>query len=410
MRNAEGSLLVATRSAALALPAEALVAKVETSPALRGPMTAKVLERRDEIEAVTADWQRLAERCGNFFVTPQWTDAWLSTFPSERPFVIAVRDEEGRLRGVLPMTLAAGRLRTLRFAGAALGDDFHPAATPADGSEVAEAAATAIRERRSQWSLVAFDNVNADDPWRDRVGQGLNTFVRRAEGHLEVALNGTTWEEYLAGRSRNFRQALRRNERLADDQAVRYRRTTSPEALDQDLTTFFALHDQRWARRGTSTLAAPRARDFVRRFAHTALAAGWLRLWFLELDGRAVAAWLGWRLGDRYSYYQSGRDPTVARPSVGYLLMARTIREACDEHAAVYDMLAGTESYKRRFATSEHETVTVLLSRRLHPANVLAAAEVGLRRASLTLPPRIRGRVHQGARRLLDKLPATRPE
>src|SRR5215211_1242547 len=372
-------------------------------------MRANVVEHPDAIAALRPDWRRLAERRGNFFISPQWAEAWLTTFGSERPFIVAVRDGDERLRGVLPLVMAAGRPRTLRFAGAALGDDFHPAAAVADEAAVAAATAALLDERRSQWSLLALENITAEEGWPRRLARGLTTFTRPAEGHFEIALDGMSWEEYLASRSGNFRQDLRRKERRLGEHAVRYRRTDSEDTLENDLATFFALHDLRWSDPGASTLAGSGARDFVRTLARAALAEGWLRLWFLELDGRPAAAWLGWLVADRYAYYQFGRDPSFARHSLGLLLLARTVRDACEEGAAVYDLLAGTESYKRRFATSEHATTTIVVSRRLHPATALAAADVGLRRASRALPPGVRDRAQRAARRLLRKLPTSPP-
>ena len=65
----------------------------------------------------------------------------------------------------------------------------------------------------------------------------------------------------------------------------------------------------------------------------------------------AVAGWYGWRVGDRFSYYQAGFDPAWSRYSVGFLLLAETVREAIAEGAAEYDLLLGDEAFKARFAT-----------------------------------------------------------
>ena len=56
-----------------------------------------------------------------------------------------------------------------------------------------------------------------------------------------------------------------------------------------------------------------------------ALERGWLRLWVLEADGKAVAAWYGFRFAQIDWYYQSGRDPDWERQSVGFVLLAHTI-------------------------------------------------------------------------------------
>jgi hypothetical protein len=102
-----------------------------------------------------------------------------------------------------------------------------------------------------------------------------------------------------ASRSPNLRQQVRRRERrLARAHDLHYRLADDPTPLQRDLDTLFALHTARWGPR--STFGAREA--FHREFATHALAQGWLRLWFLELDGRPRAAWYGFRFGGAESY------------------------------------------------------------------------------------------------------------
>jgi CelD/BcsL family acetyltransferase involved in cellulose biosynthesis len=111
-----------------------------------------------------------------------------------------------------------------------------------------------------------------------------------------------------------------------------------------------------------------------------------LRLYRLEVDGTAVAAWYGWRVGERFSYYQAGFDPSWSRYSVGFLLLAETIREAIHEGAAEYDLLLGDEAFKARFATDERLGRRVLLAPSISGGR-LAAAAMGLARSAMRAMP-----------------------
>ena len=108
--------------------------------------------------------------------------------------------------------------------------------------------------------------------------------------------------------------------------------------------------------------------------------------------GAPVAAWYGWRLGERYSYYLAGFEPRWSDASVGLLLLAHTVREAIEEGAVEYDLLLGEEAYKQRFATASRPIETVILTRAFHPMRLVARAEATLWRAHRRLPPRIRER------------------
>ena len=65
------------------------------------------------------------------------------------------------------------------------------------------------------------------------------------------------------------------------------------------------------------------------------------------------------------SYYQAGRDPSLDRLSVGFVLMAHTIRSAIAEGATEYRFGRGDESFKHRFSTADPELETVVLTRGL---------------------------------------------
>src|SRR5207249_3746970 len=101
------------------------------------------------------------------------------------------------------------------------------------------------------------------------------------------------------------------------------------------------------------------AEPFHREFAAIAFERGWLRLWTLELDGRAVASWLGYRFQRVESYYQAGRDPALQRARIGFVLLAHTIREALRDGMTEYRLLRGNEQFKYRFATSDPGVETI---------------------------------------------------
>ena len=372
--------------------------------------TAEVITDSERLGEIDADWRSLAERRGNAFLTPEWYFAWLRNYGTGAdPAVIAVRAPAGELRGIMPLARDRGALsRSLRFGGANLADHLHPVAARLEDEDVAAAAGARLGAEISGWSAIVLDNVDVGAGWwramMAAAPASLAAISYRQTSLPQIQLP-TTWEAYLAGRSRNFRSQLGRKLRaLERDHQVRFRRTRAASELGGDLETFFRLHDARWDARGGSSSASERVRAFHADFTVAALERGWLRLWLMEVDGDPVAAWYGWRLGERYSYYLAGFEPRWADASVGLLLLAHTVHEAIDEGASEYDLLLGEEAYKQRFATAERPVETVILARSFHPMRLLAGAEAALWRAHQRLPPRMRERsrsVAGGLRRLL---------
>jgi CelD/BcsL family acetyltransferase involved in cellulose biosynthesis len=358
-----------------------------------------VVESASELEALRAEWRTLAEGESNAFLTPEWFDASLDAYgEGVVPFVAGMRDDAERLLALAPLVrTGAEERRVIRFAGANLGDCFTALAREPRYRRALVRALGAELSRRRDWRALALENVPADSPWREelaKAGLSATRLPHRDEVLPFASIEGLGWDEYLARKSRNFRSQLGRKARaLERDHDVSYRLVSREDELEAALETFARLHHARWDERGGSQALTERSRRFHEVFTRSALARGWLRLWLLEVDSDAVAAWYGWRVGTRYAYYLAGFDPSWGRHSVGLLLQAHTLKAAMEEGASSYDLLLGGEEYKGRFADGEAEVRSWVVTRRFSPARLAALGEVLGRRTADSLSPELRARV-----------------
>jgi CelD/BcsL family acetyltransferase involved in cellulose biosynthesis len=337
--------------------------------------------RVGDLDSLRDDWEALAERSGSVFATWEWNATWWRHFAAGRELrTVASYDDSGRLAAILPLYLSSRRpLRVLRFLGHGPGDELQPVCAPEDRG----LAAAALREELSRGGadVLLAERMPAAEGWAGLVGGR----VLRRESSPVLPIGGRSWDEYLAERSRNFREQARRRERkLAREHELRYRMTDDPARLEDDLTTLFRLHEARWGKRGSGALAGQRER-FHRDFAAQALERGWLRLVFLEVEGKAAAAWYGLRYAGADWFYQAGRDPAWDGYSAGFVLMVHTIRTAFENGMREYRLLRGEEEYKGRFAGDDPGLDTVVLSR--GPAG---RAAIGVARAGLHAPGPLR--------------------
>jgi CelD/BcsL family acetyltransferase involved in cellulose biosynthesis len=355
-----------------------------------------------ETDPVESEWRELAERRGNAFLTPEWFRAWLRAYGDDvEPFVPLIRAGDGSLRGLLPLALSrSGRPRICQLAGANLGDRFHPVCAEGDEAEVGAEVGKTLAGQELPWSVISLVHVQTERPWVDALATGTGAGLRirgRIAGplpYLDLSAH-ESWDAYLRSRSSNLRQQVRRFTRRADQAgSLHIRRTERADELPADMATFFRLHDARFRTHGGSTLSSERAQQFHLDFAGAALLRDWLRLWFLELDGNPVAAWYGWSIGGRYSYYNSGFDPEHSPLRPGLVLLAAVIESAFEEGATEFDMLLGNESYKYRFAEGERTVSDFSIARVApHPASLLTGAEFAARRTFRRIPPSVRQRL-----------------
>jgi CelD/BcsL family acetyltransferase involved in cellulose biosynthesis len=350
----------------------------------------ELIDSEDALGQVVGSWRRLAAARGNAFVTPEWYLAAIKTLHrGSAPAVAVVREADGRIRGLLPMVSARARMapRLVSFPATRYGDLFHPVCAEGDDERVASAAAPALARHLGTRCQLDIGRVDAGATWWRELASAwparMTAVPRPAEPLPYIDLNGSSWEEYLSDRSRQFRNQVGRKMRgLRRGRQVRLRRPASEEEVLGDVGTLFRLHDARWARRQVaSAIADPAVREFHRQFMVEAHERGWLRLYLLEVDAVPVAGWYGWRVGDRFSYYQAGFDPAWGRYSVGFLLLAETVREAIAEGAAEYDLLLGDEAFKGRFATGRRLGRSVLVAPRLSRPRLTATARAWVDRA-----------------------------
>jgi CelD/BcsL family acetyltransferase involved in cellulose biosynthesis len=316
------------------------------------------LQAHDSLDALEQDWRELAQRTENIFATWEWSSVWWQHFGSdERLFIVTCRDHDDRLFAILPLSLSTKLgFRMVRFLGYGVSDELGPICAPEDKEAARRVLPEALKQLPWRYDLFLGERLPRGDGWSTALGGAI---LHREESPVLLA-NGMGWNEYLASKSSNLRQQVRRKERqLAREHGLEFRLASDPARLDDDLDNLFRLHVARWTDT-TSPFIVKSA--FHRHFAKRALERGWLRLWFLEIDGTPRAAWYGFRFGDVESFYQSGRDPQWAGSSIGFVLLAHTIRAALDDGVREYRFLRGGESLKYRFANRDEGLDTVGIS------------------------------------------------
>jgi CelD/BcsL family acetyltransferase involved in cellulose biosynthesis len=346
------------------------------------------VEYATSLDAVPrAEWTRLAVGAGNIFATPEWLCAWWRWYGGGREALIGLVRSDAEIVAIVPLYIWwNGGLPILRFIGHGVSDRLGPISPPLTDRSAAEAIQRAFDAIPLRRFILLAELVAGQEQFGGLVG--ARTLYTDASPLLHV--RDASWDDFLKGRGSNFRQQLRRFPRkLAELGTVSYRLASDPLTLDQDLDTLFDLHRRRWD--GATTpflLAAGLHRDI----AACALRRGWLRLWFLEIDRKPVAAYYGFRVGGVEMAYQGGRDPTLTKYPLGFVLLSHAVREAMTAGITEYHLLRGGEGYKARFANTDLGLETSAVARGVDARLVLAAASA-LRGHSLGIRRRFIDRI-----------------
>jgi CelD/BcsL family acetyltransferase involved in cellulose biosynthesis len=343
-------------------------------------------------------WNRLASDVP--FQSWDWLEAWWHTYGdaadrSDRVSELAtvvVRDDAGRLIGLAPWYLenSPWHGRVLRFLGthAVCSDYLGVLAEPGFEADVAAALAVWLTEQSdAQWDLVELESVDPENQVvchlaAQMKSRGSLINLRPGPSCWQVALPAD-WESYLKSLSPSHRKQVRRRQRRLFETGRAILRSVDREDVRlAALEILVDLHQRRQVSLGNQGRFASDAflafhQEVTRRF----LQRGRLRLHWLELDGRPVAAEYG-LAGTRTVYsYQGGFDPAASDEAPGHLATLATIKLAIEQGFTAFDFLRGDEPYKAHWRAIARPSVRL----RIVAAHASARIRHGVWVAATTL-------------------------
>jgi CelD/BcsL family acetyltransferase involved in cellulose biosynthesis len=303
--------------------------------------------------------------------------------------------EGGRLVGLAPLSVSRAALpwmSRLDFLGTgSAGPDYLDVMLRRDlGIDAVHALAESLR---SEKRAVRLDHVSAGLSQSARLAtelaaDGWTPIVSPAGICPFARLAGHSWQSYLGTLEPSHRRRVRRDlNTLGKKFDLRLEPVTCEAERREALAALIRFHTARWGRGSTAFHGADLCAfhgDVTRR----ALASGWLRMHVLRLNGAAAAATYCFSYDRRFYLYQHGFNEQFQKYSVGFVVLALTIRAAIEEGAVEFDMLYGDEPYKWRWATDvRHLNRIDLYPPRLAGRLHLRTVEVG--RTARTVARRI---------------------
>ncbi len=339
-----------------------------------------------EFESLRAEWNDLLTRSdnGSIFATWEWVDAcWKYSAPGKQPLVLAARDAEGRLVGLLPLarTSRFRVLHTLEVIGCTqlgypMGD--YGGLMTERGAEIAVWSAMLRYLRKSRWSILDLRNCMAGSPAREEQltrlysqsfsGPSWGVRVQSADICRAIRLP-STFEEYLAGLSSNTRQNVRRKLRkLAEDgHTIEQVKPEDEATRNAAMEAFFEFHQDRWETDPSGGgFPDGSVRAMHRYLARSLAASGKLDLRLVRSsEGEIAGVIYNFRHNGVGYYYHLGvnQDARWTPYSLGTCLLADSIAAAIADGCHTFDLLRGDHDYKRHFGGYTTNNLRVIVYR-----------------------------------------------
>ena len=347
------------------------VSPVESAdaPILDAELETAVIDTDEGFHGLRAEWTELlqASTSDNFFLTWEWLYTWWKHLRGGRKLHIVTVRHERRLVALAPLALRPTQMKrlvpfpALEFLGCDnVGSDYLSIIVR-KGFEESALRTLGARLKQSDDAL-EFSHVARHNALMESVAHELRAqHWSRQQATIErcpyIALEGQTWDGYVATLGRTHRTNFKRKvKKLNQLYKLRIDEATTDAERRAALEILVNLHLKR--RRevgGSDALHTDALRRFHDEATAIALQRGWLRLQVMWLDDVPAAAMYGIEYNRQFYFYQSGFDSAYATYSVGLVMTGLSIKAAIERGVTVFDFLHGEEPYKYLWASAEHE-------------------------------------------------------
>lgn len=328
-------------------------------------MRAELVGEIERAQALGPAWDALAIACSRPYSAPGWQLGWwYEAAPVDaRPLLLVARQDE-ELVGLLALygTRERTGLERLGIMGAAVAQGTSPLAVPGREREVGCVLGDAIAALRGpRTGILDLHGVPDGRCWGSALAMGWRGGARSAVLLREpvlapvVTLGGGTVDDWLASRSANFRQQLRRSRRRLERRGAEFRRARTSSELQEVIPALVRLHLARWADRGGSQAIGSRTEAVICRAAAALGDVGRMHAEVIELDGRIISSHLFLAAGEEVTYWLGGFDEEYGAEHPGLLALLGGVEHALARGAARLDLGPGTHPYKLRFADRTRE-------------------------------------------------------
>lgn len=319
--------------------------------------------REESFESLEGEWCALLpfSNANYVFTDPRWNRLWWRHFGpdwSGQLCLLSVRWGP-RLVAVAPLMIQ-DKVLTL------LGDDSlcdYRDLVLARGQEEPALEALLNHLASLSWRVFVFCSLVADSPTLLYLPlRARERSYRVWAGPVDVcpqAELGGSWEGFTAALGRKDRHELKRKLRRLSQGGGSEALATPPHRLSQDMEEFLGLMR---CNQEKAEFLTPGREAFFKDLASLGQD-GMVRLFFLEVAGRRVAATLCFDLGEELALYNSGYDPAYASLSAGLLLKALCIKEAVALGKKRFNFLRGAEAYKYHLGGKDQVLYSLVVTR-----------------------------------------------
>lgn len=334
--------------------------------------------------AMEKEWNALVARTRDeIFYRHEFIRIWIDNFaPEARLRIITVRDSSGTLVAALPLMEERTRMYGMRVRQLCATANPHSCRFDLIALDAAKSAPLifAHLDQDASWDVLKLTDIpEGGNGWKlfeaaEKSGSPTGTWLSLSSPYIPLP---QTFEELSARLQSKFKANVRRRRKKLEEKGqVTLEKVEGGVALDARLEEGFHLEAGGWkGERGTAMAQSKSTRGFYTELARTASHLGALSLYYLRVDGRAVAFHYGLTFGGRYLLLKPGYDEALKECSPGQLMMEEVLKDLSGKGLAEFDFLGPDMVWKRDWTDRVRAHTWLFIFRRTSKGRLLRAAK-----------------------------------
>ena len=303
----------------------------------------------ETLDSIFENWQQ----AGSFlpwnclFVLPVWLKPWWDTFGRRSAlYLFSVRNESHTI-GIAPLQRKDDTVRLIGDENVCDHLDFIVA--PKKSAEFYRILLNYFKQDGVKRLKLAPVRQNSSVmtqllPVAENTGCKISYESSDISYELDLPDSWDGYLQILTGKERHeIRRKLRRLEAAG---RISYRLVDEAVSLKREMETFFELFKSN--RPDKAKFMNDRMVSFFKGLTESLTKAQIVKLYFLDLDERPIAATMCFNYQSTMYLYNNGYDERFGSLSVGLLSKVLSIKESIQSGKKTYDFLKGAEKYKKR--------------------------------------------------------------
>jgi CelD/BcsL family acetyltransferase involved in cellulose biosynthesis len=341
-------------------------------------MQLEVIQTETKWFAMANEWNQLLEESITRvpFLRHEYLAAWWGhrgggEWPESALYIIAARDNDGKLLGAAPMFLSKNHAGepALFLIGSVEISDFLDIIVREDDLDtfLDNILAHLTGPDVPEWSSLELYNLLETSSTLSGIEKltgkyGLTFHQERIQPAPIITLPND-FDEYLASLDKRYSRELRRKLRNAMGYfiPVEWYDVEDEASLENEINDFILMMREEEEKDAFLT------EEMVSQFhaiAQAALQAGWLKLSFLKVGKEKAAGYFNFDYDDRIWVYNSCLARKFGQLSPGIVLMGLLIQDSIEKSQKEFDLMRGDEEYKYQLGGQDRFIVHATIKRK----------------------------------------------